>query len=302
MIDEYLQTGLFDASLHFKISPTPALCKLLGSVFFLSLSVPPSFAVLLYGHAEGYTGVQMPSFQVCLFSSGREACCWSLGWDVPPGLVWDALQLSSAARSIAGTVMNLFPFVISQTIRMLLNLFWSPKAGLLVDICLLWSYDLYDPQVVPSLRKPSVTNLRALQSAKGAGQGKSGQQMSLRIFLCRHHSPSSVFLVELPETGLGGLWETLNLTSLPLLCKCYSPECIALWCWGFYKPQPKRRERFRKIKGKDGSSFVSSEHFMSICSLWANEAMSLIQYLRSLLIGKIMNIAGILLRFARENW
>lgn len=61
---------------------------------------------------------------------------------MPPGLVWDALQLSSAARSIAGTVMNLFPFVISQTIRMLLNLFWSPKAGLLVDICLLWSYDL----------------------------------------------------------------------------------------------------------------------------------------------------------------
>lgn len=30
--------------------------------------------------------------------------------------------------------------------------------------------------------------------------------------------------------------------------------------------------------------------------------MSLIQYLRSLFVGKIMNIAGILLRFAWENW
>jgi len=123
---------------------------------------------------------------------------------MPTGLVWDAVQLSclSTARFIAVTVMNLFPFVRSQTMRTLLNLSCGPKAGLLVDICLLWSNDIYDHQVAPWLRKFSVAELHALQSVSGAWQGKSGQQMSLRIFLCRHCSPNSLSFLRFQKLGM----------------------------------------------------------------------------------------------------
>lgn len=71
--------------------------------------------------------------------------------DVPTGLVRDAAPLAcfSAARLVAVAVMNSFPFGVSQTIRMWLNLACSLQAGPLVDICLLWREGSYGHQVAP---------------------------------------------------------------------------------------------------------------------------------------------------------
>lgn len=169
--------------------------------------------------------------------------------------------------------MNLFPFVISQTIRMLLNVLWSPKAGLLVDICLLWSYDLYDYQLAPWLRKSHVANLHALQSASGAQRGKSGQQMSLRIFRCRHRSPNSLSFLRFQKLGLVCYEKCCVLPLCPFSASITAPNSFVIR--RFFKPQPKLRECFIKIKKWQGkASFVSSEHFTFIYSLWENEAMS----------------------------
>lgn len=90
----------------------------------------------------------MPSFRVCLFSSGREVCRWSLGWRCAYRL---GVQLScfSTARFIEVTVDEFVSFRNKSDNKDVAKFLWSQKAGLLVDICLQWSYDLYDRKVAP---------------------------------------------------------------------------------------------------------------------------------------------------------
>lgn len=114
----------------------PALCPALSAM------EPPE------GH-RGSWGMPVPGFGVCLSSSGREDCPWSLGWSAAHGLGGGCCSAVLPLRFPAVAGMDLLPFAISQTIRTLLNPLWSPKAGLLVDPCFLWSYDLCDHQVAP---------------------------------------------------------------------------------------------------------------------------------------------------------
>lgn len=101
-------------------------------------------------------------------------------------------------------------------------------------------------------------------------------------------------------------WVMRNAVSLPILCKYYSPKDIALWWWGFCKPQPKLRKWFIKIKKRQGKAaplclqniswlFTAFEERKQ-CHSWG------MQHYRSPVIGKIINIAGILLHFEWENW
>lgn len=196
--------------------------------------------------------------------------------------------------------MDLLPFAISQTIRTLLNPLWSPKAGLLVDPCFDWSYDLCDHQVAPWL-----TESRAPVSVLCGGGSELG--------VASRCLPGYCFAdTALPTPSLSwgsrnwAWWVMRNAVSLPILCKDYSPKDIALWCWGFCKPQPKLRKWFIKIKKRQGKAaplclqniswlFTAFEERKQ-CHSWGT------QHYRSLVIGKIINIAGILLHFEWENW
>lgn len=186
---------------------------------------------------------------------------------------------------------------------MLLNVLWSPKAGLLVDICLLWSYDLYDYQLTPWLRKSHVANLHALQSASGAQQGKSGQQMSLRIFRCRHRSPNSLSFLRFQKLGLVCYEKCCVLPLCPFSASITAPNSFVIR--RFFKPQPKLRECFIKIKkmAREGilCVFRTFHVYLQPLRKWSNVTHGGIRYFRSLLIGKIINIAGILLHLAWEN-
>lgn len=121
---------------------------------------------------------------------------------MPTGLVFSC-PASPQPASLKSQLMNLFPFVISQTIRMLLNFYGAKRQGCwLIFVCS--GVMICMTAKLPLDLMSNVANLHTLQSVNGARQGKSGQQMSLRIFLCRYCSPNSLSFLRFQKLGLVG--------------------------------------------------------------------------------------------------
>lgn len=143
--------GNFRCKAVIKIPPAAAAVRRLARLCLVPL--PPSFVSRFMCHgaspgAQRQLGDARASFGVCLSSSGREMSLVT-GLEWCPGLGVGCGSAVPALRSPAGARMDLLPFAISQTIRMLLNPSRSPKAGLLVEPCFLWNYDLCGHQAGP---------------------------------------------------------------------------------------------------------------------------------------------------------
>lgn len=131
---------------------------------------------------------------------------------------------------------------------------------------------------------------------------RRGQQMSPRILLCTHRSPNSLSLLRLPKLGLVG-WEKSCLFAHPL--QVLQPQRHGFVVLRFLKPRPKLRKWFLKIKkGKARQllcAFRTFHDYLQPLRKGSNVTHGGTQHFRSLLIGKMINIAGILVHSVWEN-
>lgn len=124
-----------------------------GSALSLLLPVPPGFVSCFIcleppEGRRGSWGMPVPALE-CVYPAVAGKGPWSLGWSGAHGLGVGCGSAVPPPRFPAVAGMDLLPFAIRQTIRMLLNPLWSPKAGLLVDPRFLCTYDLCGHQVAP---------------------------------------------------------------------------------------------------------------------------------------------------------